>query len=210
MHKLFQYNKIRKFFDILSKLERSTTKIYVNPNVKSLSEPDKPIYYCAREVFVERTIGKWFKGKYLILFKNGYKKYLYITNIKYALTYGVDLNITMIDFSRLDNIEEYLSWKTYNFNDLYNLEGQWCQDSSQHNKLLELLKLNLPIQKFKFKVFNTDLLNTITDEQLKSSNPYDHITEYIEVEAMTENEANDKLKVLIKDNPHLIMSRDTC
>ena len=27
---------------------------------------------------------------------------------------------------------------------------------------------------------------------------------------MTENEANDKLKALIKDNPHLIMSRDTC
>lgn len=210
MYKLFNYQKIRKFFDVLEKMERMTSTIYINPNAKSWSNPNEPCYYCAREVFVNRTIAKWFKNKYLIVFENGYKKYLYVSHISYGLTWGLDLYISTLNyasFGNSDDVQEQISFgKKYSFNDLYSLEGIWCEDSSQHKQLLSLLKLDLPVLKFKYKVYNTDLLKTLTKKQTKSKDVYDYLTEYIEIEAMTENEAYKELKTQTKDKPNYILT----
>ncbi len=210
MYKLFNYQKIRKFFDILERKERSTSTIYINPNAKSWLNTNQPCYYCAREVFVNRTIAKWFKGKYLILFENGYKKYLFVSHISYGLTWGLDLYISTLNYASFGNTEkvlgQLLEGNKYNFNDLYNLEGIWCEDSSQHKQILNLLKLDLPILKFKYKVYNTDLFKSLTKKQKTSKNVYEYLTEYIEIEAMTENESYKKLKLETKDKPQYILT----
>ena len=61
MTKLFTIEQVKKFFDILSRLERSSCNWY-----KGWDKLNPDIFPCQQAVFVKRTIGKWLVNKPLI------------------------------------------------------------------------------------------------------------------------------------------------
>ncbi len=110
----------------------------------------------AREVFVHRTLNKWFSGKYLILYNTSndllYKQYLYIMSISYSNSYDYSglLHITLMDY----NISQVVR-KTVKFDELFNFEGEWCDSPHEHNKLLFMTSFSsIPEKEYIFEAFD--------------------------------------------------------
>lgn len=124
---LFDKKSINKFFNLLRDKNTYTDKIYN----KSTSK-----------VFIERTLNKWFTGKFIIYYnQNGYKEYVYISNIEFY-SYG-KIKVNYLDYgnpSKLNNIRIFTSSDDY--------YGEWCEDESKHLALIEMFRL--PKQQFKF------------------------------------------------------------
>lgn len=140
---LFDTQKVKKFFDILAKLGRVIEERYDGS--------------CEREIFVNRTINKWFKNKYFIWYKKSeqtgeyFRCYISIFNIKYALTYGIDLELNYYDYTKPMDV-----WNSIKLshNDVINLEGEYCKTPKVHQKLLELTMINIPEKEYFFKAYD--------------------------------------------------------
>jgi len=146
MTKLFKTEHIKKFFDILSKLERSSCERYKNWD--KLNPDNTP---CAQEVFIKRTISKWFNNKNIILYKDNYKRYLTINSIHFGYGYSNNLKIYIFDWSRINKFDSLI----LEYNDILSLEGEWCKDSSKHKKLLKMISLNdVPDKEYIFKAYD--------------------------------------------------------
>lgn len=144
--KLFKTEQVRKFFNLLNKLDRSISKIYGNNS-------------CAREVFVRRTLNKYLKQKLIILLcesettKIYYNKYIMITNVEYALHYSTEIIVTIFDYSR-----PYDLWNSIviDHNKALALEGSWSKNGKIHNSILKLTIPQLPEKEFIFETWDFD------------------------------------------------------
>lgn len=177
---LFNQEKVRKFFDILSKLGRAKSDLYGGE--------------CERAVFVRRTISEKFSGKYLILYTDtGIKRYLLISNIRFGYGYGDDLKVSLFDYSNLNNPYSEVS---VSYNDAIGFEGEWCKDSSKHDLLVELCTMvDVPSKKYYFEGFDFTKYpkrkkKGQTEEDIKNLMRFDFV-----VEAKTRNEAYEKAKI---------------
>jgi len=142
---LFKTEHVKKLFSILNRLGRGTDNKYDGR--------------CAREVFVRRTLNKWFKNKYLIWLCESeqigtyYNRYISITKVEYALHYATELNIVFFDYSRP---MDFWNKITLDHNKLLAIEGIWCKDSEKHNQILKLTVPDLPLKEFVFKTYDFD------------------------------------------------------
>ena len=79
--KLFTVAQVKRFFTVLDRMGREVCNRYSDGNFAP----------CEKEVFVRRTLNKWLRGKYVILYATSeqtnveYKRYLSISNVKFAL-----------------------------------------------------------------------------------------------------------------------------
>ena len=202
--KLFTKEQIQKFFSILDRMDRCVSNTWVNPNSKSLSNPDKVCYYCQKEVFVLRTINKWLKGKLLIIYKTSeqsgkeYKQYISIRNCSFLLDYGGrTITVDIYDYSKPMDF-----WKEIDIscNELFGLEGEWCENSDLHNTLLKLTVLDIPEKEYVFKTYDFDKY----PKRRKKGQTDDEVIESLAGEisffAQTEKEAYIKKETFQKSN----------
>lgn len=142
---LFKTEHIKKVFSILNRLNRTIDTKYEGK--------------CEREVFVRRTLNKWFKDKYLVwLCKSEqtgiyYNRYISIVKVEYALHWATELNVMFFDYSRP---MDFWNKITLDHNKLLAIEGIWCKDSEKHNQILKLTVPNLPLKEFVFKTYDFD------------------------------------------------------
>lgn len=194
--RLFTTEQIKRFFDKLSNKDRICSKLY--RGIDKLNPDREP---CEKEIFVERTIRKWFSGKYLVLFEEDklsgveYKKYIFLSNIRYGLGHGDDFCVYYLNYNT-----PYKMWNemTLSHNDVLRLEGIWCEDGELHKKLLEMMKLNISDREFTFDAYDWDKYENRgcgTKEQKQAK-----IKSTISVFAKTQREAYKKLDQIQKES----------
>jgi hypothetical protein len=138
---LFSSKQVRRYFDVLARQDRACCFRYNNR--------------CGREIFVKRTLNKWFTGKYVILYAISkitdlqYKQYILVYNVEFGLGYSDYLNIFYIDCAQPT---EYKTISLY-YNDVLNLEGEWCENT-KHLEIIKLTQLDLPEQEFVLDGYN--------------------------------------------------------
>ncbi len=183
--KLFDYNKIRKLFDILNNLNRATPigkkNIYKNPK--------RPNGKCQREVFVERYLNTHLKGKFIIIYQEGkYKRYIQIIKCTYYLGWSTAITVYFVDYSAPTKYQQI----TLKFNDIIELEGEVLVNSKQHDKFLKLIELSdISVKEFTYNLIYFNNSNLIEGE--------------ISFKAKTFYEAEGYCKEYLKDNPtHVI------
>lgn len=190
--KLFDKNKVKKFFDILEKLDGSfpinkTKQIY-----RGYKKNNPNIVYSQRHVFVNRTINKWFKGKYLIIYKTSklgitYKQYINISNIEYKNDESSTGYIKCYFIDYCDVFENILKIEKFKYSNVISLEGEWCLNSDKHDQLLSLLKMNdVPKKEYVFKAYD---FNKYSPKIKNGINPKKSIETTISFKAKTEYEA---------------------
>lgn len=194
--KLFTTEQIKRFFDKLYSKGRNCCELY--KGIDKLNPDRTP---CEKEVFVNRTLKKWFSGKYVILFQEDeqsgieYKRYIYLSHISYALGYNDDLAVYYLDFAR-----PYDIWNNMKIshNDALRLEGIWCENSEQHNILYEMMKLNIPEREFTYNAYDWDKYQSRgrgTKEQ-----KLEKIKTTVSVFAKTQKEAYKKIEEMSKNS----------
>jgi len=193
--KLFTVAQVKKFFTILDRMGREVCKRYGDDNFSP----------CEKEVFVRRTVNKWFRGKYVIYYATSeqtgveYKRYLYIGNVRFVLGWGTALSIGIIDYARPVDFFESIS---LTHNDALNLEGEWIADpESTHHVLLKMTTLAIPEREFVFKAYDTTKIT-------KKRNKKEYLETTVSVNAMTEKEAYRKKSELQKKNPDIWICPD--
>lgn len=194
---LFKTKDIKKLFRILDSLNRCIDNKYDGK--------------CAREVFVRRTLNKWFKNKHLIWLCESeqtgiyYNRYINITKVEYALHWGAELNITFFDYSKPMDLWEKV---TLDHNKLLNIEGFWCENSEKHNQMLKLSIPDLPLREFVFKTYNFDKYPKRKKKGQTDEDIYKSIESTISFQADTNKKAyelkrefenNNKSKLIISD-----------
>ncbi len=152
---LFNRDELNNFIDKLTTYGAECCDYYHKYN-ETLGYSSSTLSPNAREVFIHRTLNKWFSGKYLILYNtsNGflYKQYLYIMSISYSNSYDYSglLHITLMDY----NISQVIR-KTVKFDELFNLDGEWCDSPYEHNKLLSMTSFDsIPEKEYIFEAFD--------------------------------------------------------
>jgi hypothetical protein len=143
MSYLLEREKVKKFFEILKRLDRTTSKIYEK-------------YTCQKQVFVRRTINKWFKNLYIVLYTPSeqtdvqYRQYISINNIEYYLGWQDELTIYYYDYIKPCNIYNEMK---LDYNKCMKLEGEFT-NGDNHKLLLSLTLLSIPNRTFTFKAYN--------------------------------------------------------
>lgn len=123
MDNLFTQKQVSKFFGILGRLDRASQKRHSNRN-----ELTTRFGSCEQEVFVDRTIGKWLKGKSFVWIEeaetglyqmdpDGYNqisikhkqvRYIQLMGINYVLGYGNSIRVKFYDATRPSNFSNEL------------------------------------------------------------------------------------------------------
>lgn len=196
--KLFKTEKVKKFFDILQKMDRAYSVDVDKQIYKGYDKNNPHIVWCQKQVFVNRTINKWLSKKYLKFYKEDevtsieYIQYFNIVKIKYKLGYGEDLIVHIIDYTRPYSIFNKI---VLSYNDVICAEGEWT-DNKQHLELLNLIKLDIPEKEFIFNAFNLSLY-----PKRRSKNwTEDKIKVKFSVLAKTEKEALKKANKYCEEN----------
>ena len=112
---LFNKEILRKYFDILYRLDRTCQSHYKG---RDKLNPDKEP--CQQDVFVQRTLRKWLSGKYYkIVDTTDTPKYAYIAlgGVSFYYGYGEEIQIVIIRASGGFEV------KKVSHNDLFKLEG---------------------------------------------------------------------------------------
>ena len=174
---LFDRKSVSKFFKLLCNKSTFTDTLYN----KSLSK-----------VFVERTLNKWFSGKFIIYYnQDGYKEYLYILNVKFYY-YG-KVEIEYLDYS---NPKKLNNFRIFTGSDDY--YGEWCKDDkSKHLNLIEMFKL--PKQEFKFIKVNSEQSVKIAKLKLNENYTFQETLKEIGEEITIESTTYDKALQIAKD-----------
>ena len=200
--KLFTVEQIKRWFNLLLEKERHQTERY-----KGYDKNNPHITPCSQEVFIKRTLNKWFSGKYLVLYSVNentgiqYKRYIYIGSIRHRLGYGDDLSINIIDYADLSNV-----WNTLKIshNDALRLEGYFCENGEQHLLVSKLFSLeDLTEKEFVYEAYDWDKYQSrgrLTKEQ-----KIDKIKTTVSVFAKTEYEATKKIRKVQEENKNLMI-----
>lgn len=207
MTRLFDKNKVSKFFTILNKLSGSIPvdkSNYPWKDYQTIYTKDSNHVPCTREVFTHRTIYKWLRGKYLILYKKSdigidYKQYIYVSTLNYQNNWGMGyIRVSIIDFSK--PFELFLNINIQ-CNDALYLEGEWCNNSDKHNLLLSLVSMeDVPDKEYVFVAYD---LNKLPTKRKMGVDVAELMKTTFSVTAKTEQQAHDKVKNL-KDSKFVI------
>lgn len=165
MTKLFTPEQVKKFFNILDNLSGSIPNDKSNypwKDYQTIYTKESKHTPSTREVFVHRTINKWLKGKYLILYKTSdlnvtYKQFVSIANLSYYNDWSSTgyVNVGMIDYANPFDSNLFGKHVKYNYNKCLSLEGEWCDNPNKHNQLLELVSMNdVPTKEYVFKAYD--------------------------------------------------------
>lgn len=187
MSKLFKIEKVRKFFDILERQNRTSNKRYIG-----WSKLNPHIEYCEKQVFAKRVSNSLLPSKYIKLYnvENKTVQYLYVCSIRFHLGWSnSNLEINYIDYA---NLSEGLQQKKLSFNDIIYLEGEFL-DGEEHKKVLELFRLKLPEKTYRFEAFDFD---KYPKRVKKGVNPKELIKTFVDIVAITEVDAFNKRKAL--------------
>lgn len=170
---LFNQEKVKKFFNILSEQSRHSLELYEGK--------------CGKEVFTRRALSK-LSGKFVKIFDSelGVTRYIYISSIKYSLRYNDDLRVNLVDYSKL---QDKVTSEIWTHNEILYCEGIFC-DGEEHKKLQELFEINLPERTFRFEVYDFDKF----DESLSEEENMVEIKTHFDIKAMTIAEAFNKKK----------------
>lgn len=142
---LFKTEDIKRYFGILEKLGRGTETKYDGK--------------CQKEIFVRRTLDKWFKNKDIVLYDINeseieFLNYLHIISIRYHLGYSDEIDVTALSYNK--NYQWEL--KKIGYNDALDLEGVWSENSDVHKKVLELTShLSLPNREYVYQTYDWSL-----------------------------------------------------
>jgi len=194
--KLFKIGQVKKFFTILDRMGREVCMRYGNGNFAP----------CEKEVFVRRTVNKWFRGKYVIYYATSeqtgaeYKRYLYIGRISFVLGWGTELGVGIIDYARPVDIFESMK---LSHNDVLDLEGEWVEDKdldSNHHALLKMTTLNIPEREFVFNAYDMN--------KYDGRDKTEYLKTTVSVTAMTEKEAYRRKNEAQKKNTDLWICSD--
>ena len=109
MNKLFDSKKVEKFFNILDRLDRTCQKHY--KGIDPLNPDSEP---CQQDIFVKRTVAKWFPSKCYRIIEEvsiGFfehtdykmKRYAFINTARPHFIYGHN-NKVMVNFSYASNV----------------------------------------------------------------------------------------------------------
>lgn len=163
MTKLFKKEKVVKFFNILDKLSMMypvDLSNYPWKDYRTIYTEDSKHIPSEREVFVNRTINKWLKGKYLIIYKMSdlgiqYKQYINISRLSYSNSWeGGYISAGIFDYSKTCGTGISKDFR-FRCNDALDLEGEWCNNSEKHLKIMNLLLLtDVPEKEYVFKAFD--------------------------------------------------------
>lgn len=195
MTKLFTVEQVKKFFNILDKLSGSIPvdrSKYPWENYKTIYTDASNHTPCTREVFVHRTINKWLKGKYLIIYRTSdlgvvYKQFVSITRINYQNDWGFGyLDVGMIDYIKPYG-SSLFGGEKIKHNDALKLEGEWCKNPNVHHKLLEFNSMkDVPDKEYVFKTYD---FSKYPRRNKKGVDPKDLITTTKSFIAKTEQQA---------------------
>lgn len=152
---LFKTEEVRRYFDILGKLNRVAEDRY---NGK-----------CQEEIFVERTLNKYYANKDIVLYdinESGieFLNYLHIVSISYHLGYSDEIDVAVISHNKCYQWE----LKKINHNTAMDLEGSWSVDLTNHEKILELTSLsNVPTMEYVYRTYDWSLYpKGVIDEEV--------------------------------------------
>lgn len=181
--KLFTTEQVKRFFDILFRLQRESCGWYKG------YYPNSPDYEpCQQDVFINRTINKWFKGKFVILYEPSkqlntqYKKYVMISHIRFGYGYRDDVDVILFDYSRPCELSQSIK---IGHNEALSLEGEWCENSNKHNQLLKLTKLDIPEKEFIVKAYD---FSKYPKRKKKGVDPEKEIETTVSIKAKTWHE----------------------
>jgi predicted DNA-binding ribbon-helix-helix protein len=151
---LFKTEDVKRYFSILEKLGRVTEAKYDGK--------------CQKEIFVKRTLNKWFKNKDIVLYdinESGieFLNYLHISSIHYYLGYSDEINVTVLSYNKGYQWE----LKKIGHNDALDLEGIWSENTEIHSKVLNLTStLNIPIKEYVYQTYDWSLYpKRVRDEE---------------------------------------------
>lgn len=164
--KLFTIDNVNKFFNILDSLSGSTPvdkDSYRYKDYQTIYTKESKHVPCTREVFVHRTINKWFKGKYLIIYKQSdlgvsYKQYVSISCLSYHNDWSGSgyISVSLFDYAKpFDSI--LFHGEKIKHNNAISIEGQWCENGDVHNQLLSFITMNdVPNKEYVFQAYDWD------------------------------------------------------
>jgi hypothetical protein len=128
---------------------------------------------CEKQIFVQRTLQKWFSGKYLAVIlekdtgffkddarigddtiKRKAKTFVFISNIRYALSHGEDIAVIYFDATNHVKISDIVL-DEYKFNKLEFYEI----DKEQYGNVVSMFADDRPKKSYKFKTWNKDDMN---------------------------------------------------
>lgn len=198
MTRLFKSEDVKKFFNILERLSGSIPvdkSNYPWENYHTVYTKDSNHTPSTREVFVHRTVNKWLKGKYLVIYRESdlgviYKQYVSISLLHYYNDYS---STGYVGASLIDYVNPYSSSifgtekEKYNHNNTLNLEGEWSKNPDVHHSFLEMISMNdVPKKEYVFKAYD---FKKYPKKVKKGSNPRDIMETTKSFIAKTEHEA---------------------
>lgn len=161
--RLFTTKQVKKFFDIIQRLSMSCPSDKTNypwVNYQTIYTKDSNHCPSEREVFVNRTINKWIKGKYLVLYRTTdlgitYKQYILVSSLCYRNDFWDGyIDVGMVDYTDPYRGQVFGGFKI-RYNDALDLEGEWSVDNSIHRKLLEYISMdNVPLKEYVFNAYD--------------------------------------------------------
>jgi len=159
MARLFEIEKVRKFFDICTRLKGSYSVKESEQIYKGYDKNNPHIVCSQRDVFVNRTLNKWLTGKYLILYRKSnlgviYKQYVYVSFVKYIndMSLSGKIRVTFVDYSNPK--QTYMDREEFDFNKTYGLEGEWS-NGEIHKKLIEYFDMSdIPEKDYEFIAYD--------------------------------------------------------
>lgn len=193
MTKLFKQEQVKKFFDILERLSGSIPidkSNYPWKEYQTIYTKNSNHCPCTREVFVHRTIYKWLKGKYLILYRESdlgvqYKQYVSVTTLNYHNDWSSTgyISVGLLDYSKPYESSIFGDEK-FNHNICLNLEGEWS-DGKIHAEIIKLILLDIPEKEFIVKAYD---FGKYPKRKKKGIDPMDLIQTTVSIKARTYNE----------------------
>jgi len=192
--KLFDPKQVKKFFEILYSLDRTTKgkgDIY-----EGYDQNNSHIVKCQQEVFVNRTVNKWLKGKYVVLYSVSdntgiaYKRYIYTSRIDLKLSWGMgDLIVYICDYARP---AEFINTIDIGHNQALALEGEWSENKDKHNVLLDMFNIeSVPEKEYVFKAYD---FNKYPKRKKRNVDSKKLMETTFKIFAKTEHEAYSKKK----------------
>lgn len=184
---LFNPEDIKRWFDALDQYDTHVDSKYANQR-------------SAREVFIHRTLNKWFAGKYFKIIREdsvGLLSYQFITvvNIKLVLDWSIcKINVNYIDAAKPFIKNKYRSAFTINvfndeilgYNDVSDLEGFEIK-REEWEKVRKIFIPELPLRTFIFDAWDKKTFKKTTHQ----------------VEAYTHKQAYNKTRNIV-DSPVVI------
>ena len=209
MTHLFPKEKVRKFFNILERLNGGYSVDESKQIYKGYDKNNPHIVQSQRDVFVNRTINKWLIKKHLVIYRMGemgyqYKQYAYVSSLYYANDWSTTGHIKahLFDYANPNN---FMGHENITYNDAINLEGEWTENSENHIKIMEMLSMmSVPDKEYVFIAYD---MNKYPKRKKKGVNPMELIKTTISVKAKTEQKAYRLIKEIKEknENPQLII-----